>query len=68
MADPEHESAGADAGAGAIRTQCCTCRGEGVLVVARMAAINGRFGSAPEVRRCRDCEGDGWLPGSVPPA
>lgn len=67
MINPEDEPAGPEAEAGAIRTQCHNCRGEGVLVVARMAAINGRFGSAPEVRRCRNCEGDGWLPGAVPP-
>jgi hypothetical protein len=51
-----------------MRTQCYPCRGEGVIVVARMAVINGQFGSAPEVKSCLGCDGSGWLPGSVTPA
>jgi DnaJ-class molecular chaperone len=51
-----------------MRTQCYTCRGEGVVVVARMAVINGQFGSAPEVKSCPGCDGGGWLPVFVMPA
>ncbi len=50
-----------------IRTQCYACRGEGVVVIARMAVINGEFGSAPEVRSCPACDGEGWLAGFVKP-
>lgn len=50
-----------------IRTLCPNCEGRREFVVPRAAFIDGESGTAPEVKACRVCAGEGWLDGLQAP-
>lgn len=50
-----------------LRALCPNCEGRREFVVPRAAFIEGSYGTAPELKPCRVCEGDGWLSDIQPP-
>jgi hypothetical protein len=50
-----------------LRTLCFNCEGRREFVVPRAAFIDGEHGTAPEVKPCQVCGGEGWLDGIQPP-